>query len=571
MRMIRGGASIAATLALAYACAAPVKGDSYGGDDSARLANTSISVSRLANPTETRKRLGLLPAHQSVKGIETLKIAVLDYGFDGVDGKRPYLPSNAVVVERYDANFVCRFSLGDPEYHKPLAPGNRHGRAMAQIIWAMTGSSPRGPQFFLLNANGPTMLRRAVRYAIESKVDIILFSDVFEGGGNGDGRGPVNHIVADAINAGIIWINAAGNYGRCVYNGPVMLDDESWLHFRPGENGDSLRFRNLVDENTVTITLTWNDYRDEEDAGTNKDLDLYVEDWNGKQIGASEKVQIAGKREAGPEESRNPRERVVVNSLAGNADASYRIRIKAKKGKFSTNDRIRVLLTANREAYVNPANNQTEEAIRFLDATGKGEIYPPADHPLVLTVGDGSETCSNGPTLDHRIKPDVVIEDSRAYFTDGEMSAGASNAAAYFAGIVAVLKAEEPGLTPQHLFRLARRSTAYASNTEESPRSTGRRRIPIQTAPGVLRYSGDPVRPAVAINPANGGLTIQGRRFTFSGDLASRSFSVTPRTPPPVNSTMTTPTLTESQRARIWQTPSRERLREVVAHENTRR
>src|SRR5262249_41080096 len=229
MRMIRGGASIAATLALEYVCAASVKGDWHSGVDVARLVNTGISVSRLANPAETRKRLGLLPEYQSVKGIETLKIAVLDYGFDGVDGKRPYLPSNTVVVERYDADFVRRFSLGDPEYHKPFAPGNRHGRAMAQIIWAMTGSSPRGPQFFLLNANGPTMLRRAVRYAIESKVDIILFSDVFEGGGNGDGRGPVNRIVADAINAGIIWINAAGNYGRCVYNGPVMVDAEGWL------------------------------------------------------------------------------------------------------------------------------------------------------------------------------------------------------------------------------------------------------------------------------------------------------------------------------------------------------
>ena len=54
----------------------------------------------------------------------------------------------------------------------------------------VTGQSPRGPQFYLLNANGPTMLRRAVRFAIDRKVDVILFSNTFDGGGNGDGRGP---------------------------------------------------------------------------------------------------------------------------------------------------------------------------------------------------------------------------------------------------------------------------------------------------------------------------------------------------------------------------------------------
>src|SRR5947209_7374915 len=84
---------------------------------------------------------------------------------------------------------------------EPLARLSRHGLAMAQVVWAVTGFHPGGPKFYLLNANGPTMLRRAVRYAIEQKVDIVLFSDVFEGGGNGDGRGPINRAVADALAA----------------------------------------------------------------------------------------------------------------------------------------------------------------------------------------------------------------------------------------------------------------------------------------------------------------------------------------------------------------------------------
>jgi hypothetical protein len=521
----------------------------------------------LANAAATRQRLGLLPEYASVKGIEKLKIAVLDYGFEGVDGKRPYLPSNAVVVEHYDPNFVRRFSLGDPTYQKSFVPGNRHGRAMAQIIWAVTGSKLNGPQFFLLNANGPTMLRRAVRYAIEAKVDVILFSDVFEGGGNGDGRGPVNRIVTDAIDGGIIWINAAGNYGRCVYNGPVQIGADGWLQFRSGADGDALRFRNRVDENAVTITLTWNDYREGEDAGTAKDLDLYVTDWNGQPVGESKQTQITGKRDAGPGETKNPRERVVLTDLPGSGDFNYRIRVKARKNKFSANDQIRVLITAARETYLNPANGQMEEAVPFWDASRKGEIYPPADHPLVLTVGDGSETSSKGPTLDHRVKPDVIIDDSRAYFTDGEMSAGASNAAAYFAGIVATLKAAEPDLTTAHVFRLARqRATPTA---QVATPSSGRARPRLQRPPVALGSPTDPSRrPVVMINPSSGGLTVEGRRFRFSGDLSSRSFSLSPTRQ--VASERLPAPKTSADADGAWHTPNREQLRAVVANESRR-
>jgi hypothetical protein len=205
------------------------------------------AAARVMNPDDARRRLDLLPGYAAVPGIKNVKVAVLDSGFDGVDGKRPYLPSNAVVVEHYGADFVKKFALGDPEFTRPFTPGNSHGRLLAQLVWATTGSSPHGPQFYLLNANGPTMFRRAVRMAIELKVDVILFGGTFEGAGNYDGRGPINTVVDEAVAAGIIWVNAAGNTGGMVYNGPVVVGPDGFLQFGAAKAA-ALRFRNRLDE-----------------------------------------------------------------------------------------------------------------------------------------------------------------------------------------------------------------------------------------------------------------------------------------------------------------------------------
>ena len=417
---------------------------------------------RLADARAVRERLGVAPAYDGVAGVESIKVAVLDYGFDGLGSGRGYLPEGAEVVEHYDPGLVRRFGLGDPDYRKPFEPLNRHGREMAQIVWSVAGSQPGGPKFLLLNANGPTMLRRAVRYAIEAHVDVILFSGSFEGGGSGDGKGPIDRVVDEAVARGILWINAAGNYGGRVYNGPVRVLPDGYLKLRDTPDIAALRFRNRADENTITVTLTWNDYKDEEDAGTDKDLDLFVEDWAGRQVGSSEKVQVSGDRVATADETRNPRERVVLADLPANPhvptdpDFCYRIRVKARRGRFSAGDRIRILLTAARDSYIPAGASLPEEAVTFVDAGNQGELYPPADHPGVLTVGEAGPSSSVGPTADGRGKPDVVLEDSRAYFTDGQVTFGSSNAAAYLAGVAVLLKAAEPSLLPGHLLQIAR-------------------------------------------------------------------------------------------------------------------
>ncbi|MCI0703419.1 MAG: S8 family serine peptidase [Planctomycetia bacterium] len=415
------------------------------------IAADPPAVARVSKPEEARRRLGLLPNYATVGGIKQVKVAVLDSGFAGVDGKRPYLPPDTVVIEHYAPDFVRKFGLGDPKFTKPFRPGDAHGRLLAQVVWAATGNSPDGPKFYLLNANGPTMFRRAVRAAIESKVDIILFGGTFEGAGNYDGRGPINAAVDEAVAAGIIWVNAAGNTGGAVFNGPVDVGLIGFVLF--GSSGQTaLRLRSRVDENEVTLTLTWNDYRDTEDAGTEKDLDLVVEDARGVVVGESKLKQVGPGRVTGEGETKNPRERLILTDLAATAPCKeYRIRVKANTANFGPRDRLRILLAPGRPPVTNAATRRAEPSAELLDATRGGEVYPPADHAGVLTVGDLSSLSAVGPTADGRVKPDVIVSESVVRFTNGEETAGASNAAAYFAGIVAVMRATEPQLTAGHI------------------------------------------------------------------------------------------------------------------------
>src|SRR5262249_6182652 len=158
-----------------------------------------------------------------------------------------------------------------------------------------------------------------------------------------------------------------------------------------------------------------------EDAGTDKDLDLYVEDINGRLIGKSALTQISANRPTGDGETRNPRERVELVDLAAvPAGQEYRIRLRVKGGAFGPQDRVRLLITTSK---IGPIPDQDSgnpvPVVELLETTNTGEIYPPADHPGVLTVGDTSRVSAAGPTADGRAKPDVVLEHSMARFSNG--------------------------------------------------------------------------------------------------------------------------------------------------------
>lgn len=410
-----------------------------------------LAAIELENLKEIRSKLGLDP-YNDTERLSRIKIAVIDNGFGGMEEDKKYLPSSTTIVLKYDPEFIKQHGLGDPEYQQGPS-GTTHGRVMAQIAWAATGMQELGPKFYLLNANGITNFRRAVRYAIEEKVDIILYSQNRECCGNFDGGGFLNAIVNQATDAGILWVNAAGNYGGRVYNDNV----------ENAVNGKQPRLLSRLDENRAQIILTWNSSGAEEDTGTDKDLDLFLYDENNQVVAKSELKQVFKKAELGEGETFLPRERIQYE-FSKNQKGVYRVVVRQKSQNFTHLDRVRLVVIPEKPPIYDSNKKKMVDSLELLDATKGGEIMVPADNPRVITVGDLSPYSAQGPTVDGRMKPEILLEHSSASFSNGESSTGTSNAAAYFAGVVAVLKSYRPDLTRERIVSLPKKTVSEVMN-----------------------------------------------------------------------------------------------------------
>ena len=404
------------------------------------------------------------------KNLPGIKIAILERGFAGAE-EEGNLPPGSIIVNQYDEEMINQFDL-NPGYEAPPA-NEAHGRRVAQLVWAMTGMSyDVAPQIYLLNANGLTNFRRAVRYAIQEKVDIIVYAQNWEYGGNYDGEGFVNATVYEAIEAGITWINAAGNYGKAVYNDSIQTTEEGDLLFSKvnrSQNKDKLFFSVKSDEKDVRVLCVWNDFSTDRDYQAVKDLDLYIYEYDGDKlgniVGQSAYAQITVDSSVSEELSQRQssqlaREEVFLSTLR--KDKRYAVVIRDVSKNFSeSKDKIRVIVQAN------------EGVLTFDDYTEGGEIMIPADNRDVIAVGDLSESSSSGPTVDFRRKPEVILppwiregqtnvysEIPYAVFSDDVVVAGTSADAAIFGGMVAVYKANKPGITRTELLMIAGRLQA---------------------------------------------------------------------------------------------------------------
>lgn len=363
----------------------------------------SVQKSTITNLDELIASIQANAWHAAGANCSGKTIAIFDNGFSGLEDSKGVRLPPTLTVEKAPGNAVLETS---------------HGTKLTEIIWALcTGSrvysSARpGPTLRLYNTNGYTNLASAVDAVVASPVDIVLYSQVWEFGGNFDGRGFINNLVNKVTGHGILWVNAAGNYGQTAWQNSIAFNSQNDVTL-PHE-GRYLRFSVNSPQTLIKLTLAWNDFGEDKSYKTSQDLDLILEDATHKQLALGNLIQDGQDHPNTQGFSAYAREQMTVLLDPG----IYYLRITTPRpAAFTSQSRIRVAADGR--------------DVIFIDQTPEASVMIPADNPSVLTVGASDVDFSSSGTIvgSSTHKPDVLAP-SILNFDNGMMFAGSSSAAA---------------------------------------------------------------------------------------------------------------------------------------------
>lgn len=197
-----------------------------------------------------------------------VKVAVVDLGFAGYE---------KLLGTELPATVVVRPFRSDGDI---TAGGEVHGTAVAEVVHDMAPEA----QLYLVNFGTSLELSEAVDWLIAEGVHIINASVGAQVAGPGDGTGELAGIVRRAREAGILWVNAAGNEAQRHWSGVFTdPDGDGWHNFRGPDEGNDI---SLQAGQVVIVRLRWNDWADKRE-----DYDLYLVDRSGKPVAVSANVQ----------------------------------------------------------------------------------------------------------------------------------------------------------------------------------------------------------------------------------------------------------------------------------------
>lgn len=361
-----------------------------------------------------------LSKFKGVRFKRKLKIAILDNGFNGYEKQIGVSLPRETFYERYSSE-ERRKGGGDANSYGT----SYHGTLMAQTLAGIIRESGvyEDYELYLFLTYGYTKFANAIAEVAEGKFDLVLYSQVWEYGGNGDGKGFINELVKKALASGVVWVNAAGNFGRSMkvnkVDGKLEGQDE-WVVFS-GKNSKGVQIICAPAKGSKTcplrLTLAWNDFKDDATTGTDKDLDLYLEKAGGGREAAGVKIQTTD-RENSDRFTLFPRELIEKDIPAG----TYTARVQVMSKNFSASqDWLRITASGTGVKMKNPSTGET--------------ILPPADLPGVIVIGASDDNESGeSKKLD---KPDAKLKSS-VRLSDGTNPRSSSLAAAIGAGALAV-------------------------------------------------------------------------------------------------------------------------------------
>ena len=374
-----------------------------------------------AQPLETaqltRYRSATLPTGArvlhgyGVRG-QGVRIAVIDQGFGQLAS---YLDRGWIAADRV----VETIDLGEAN---PTDEGT-HGTQVARIVHDMAPEA----ELVLIDLgrqSDEVVLERAVEAALAHDVDVVNHSIGWFGSNFGDGTGPVNDVVREVANQGVLWVNAAGNQARQHWIGAAVdRDGDGWLEFGPDReslyvgtapSGDgSIFFGGTF--GLISLTLVWNDF-----PNTGQDLDLHLLNGN------DETVAVADAPQRGFDPPREELQHLVENP------GIFKLKVRAER--LSRPVQLQIF--------------SIEDGHTLTPHVPYSSVIAPADCECALAVGamnlrdwDAGRIepfSARGPTTDGRTKPDLIAPDGMNGF------AGTSAAAPAASGAAALLRSQHP-------------------------------------------------------------------------------------------------------------------------------
>jgi len=130
--------------------------------------------------------------------------------------------------------------------------GDEHGTACAEIVHDVAP----GARLYLANVYTAADLEAAVEWMQAEGVAVISHS-VGWFFGPGDGTGTLCEIVHDATDAGILWINSAGNQARMYWEGDFSDTDADGVHEFDLAGDEGLTYLSGQGGQSFSFVLTW--------------------------------------------------------------------------------------------------------------------------------------------------------------------------------------------------------------------------------------------------------------------------------------------------------------------------